>query len=422
MGGRSPLPQAAGLREGKPDDAAGRQPLAASCARDEAPPRAAKEAGEKSQERMRDKMLKLQRQAQEVVRWEAQQISLLGLRPTLWMEVFDKKHRPGAVLYGYWQRWELSNTEMGFFDWLDCGPGSLVDLPTYPRRLLDEWHVLYLTNEQQQLFEVEIDPATGLFAWGLDGSLVTLPAEVSPEEEEAEEPPHRTEREIAVDELIQPRLQKSAHRNRLLERLRADAERAEKLREEPTRERIALMTQELMDEGLLRQLRDPFFHDRLDADDQPCTPASAKRFPAEPRLRARSTIDICLLGESQGLLPNLSWGHVLDATDHEEGLKMVGGGRLADEGRVAKGIFVLDKFGKLYCGPKLRGTFQHSSFVRGHCVKVAGGIRISGGRVSELSPHSGHYQPLPEQISRMREDWARKGVDFTSVVVKPYEK
>jgi len=380
---------------------------------------------------MRDKMLKLQRQSQEVVRWEAQQISLLGLRPTLWMEVFDKKHRPGAVLYGYWQRWELSNTELGFFDWLDSGPGSLVDLPTYPRRLLDEWHVLYLTNEQQQLFEVEIDPATGLFSWGLDGSLVTLPAEIRPEEEE--ELSQRTEREIRVGELIQPRLQKSVYRNRLLERLRADVERAEKLREEPTRERIGLMTQELRDEGLLRQLRDPFFRDRLDADAQPSTPASAKRLSVSLadvddiktciRLRSRSTVDDlgkhCLM---QDLLPNLSWSQVLDAVDHEEGRKMAGGSRLADEGRAKKGIFVLDKFGKLYCGPKLRGTFQHSSFVRGHCVKVAGGIRISNGKVLELSPHSGHYQPLPEQISRMREDWARKGVDFTSVVVKPYEK
>lgn len=41
-----------------------------------------------------------------------------------------------------------------FFDWLDSGRGALIDLPSCPRRLLEERKVLYLSREELKLCEV----------------------------------------------------------------------------------------------------------------------------------------------------------------------------------------------------------------------------------------------------------------------------
>ena len=41
-----------------------------------------------------------------------------------------------------------------FFDWLDSGRGALIDLPSCPRRLLEERKVLYLGREELKLCEV----------------------------------------------------------------------------------------------------------------------------------------------------------------------------------------------------------------------------------------------------------------------------
>jgi hypothetical protein len=43
------------------------------------------------------------------------------------------------------------------------------------------------------------------------------------------------------------------------------------------------------------------------------------------------------------------------------------------------------------------GKFHHSSFLSGGNVKCAGMIRIDLGKVTELSNHSGHYKPRPEE-------------------------
>ena len=43
-----------------------------------------------------------------------------------------------------------------FFDWLDSGRGALIDLPSCPRRLLEERKVLYLGREELKLCEVRV--------------------------------------------------------------------------------------------------------------------------------------------------------------------------------------------------------------------------------------------------------------------------
>lgn len=69
-------------------------------------------------------------------------------------------------------------------------------------------------------------------------------------------------------------------------------------------------------------------------------------------------------------------------------------------GTVRKGtwIFVADTAFRLYVGIKQSGAFQHSSFLHGSRISAAGLIKIRNGRLSKLSPLSGHYRPPGKHI------------------------
>jgi hypothetical protein len=56
-------------------------------------------------------------------------------------------------------------------------------------------------------------------------------------------------------------------------------------------------------------------------------------------------------------------------------------------------IFVADTSFRLYVGIKQSGAFQHSSFLHGSRISAAGLIKVKDGRLSKLSPLSGHYRP-----------------------------
>lgn len=61
-------------------------------------------------------------------------------------------------------------------------------------------------------------------------------------------------------------------------------------------------------------------------------------------------------------------------------------------------IFVADTSFRLYVGIKQSGAFQHSSFLHGSRISAAGLIKIKDGRLSKLSPLSGHYRPPGESL------------------------
>lgn len=379
--------------------AAGATAYAATCkTRDDAQAKARCDADAVA--RAEKKLRKLQQSAQERVHWAAMDQDMLGLQPRLWMEVLDPQHRYATLLHHYYRRWQLSDTRDYFFNWLDYGQGSLIDLPHAPKRLLDEWRVVYLRRDEQPIFAVRIEPKTGRFLWEVDGSPVTLPS-----------PPlicskGASAREVAVAALLSPSLEKACHRDRLLALARQEVEHRRLNGEEPTWERLAEISRPLVQEGLLCRLRDPHFFERLDAAPTPEGHSHLREMPQIPT----------------SLLPDLSWDDFVDAIEHDQGQLMKTPFETGDARATGKGIFVLSSFGPLYCGTKIRGVFHHSSFVRGHCVKVAGGITIVDGWLKELSPHSGHYQPGPQQVDDMMADWKAKGVDFSSVKVKPYVK
>jgi hypothetical protein len=64
-------------------------------------------------------------------------------------------------------------------------------------------------------------------------------------------------------------------------------------------------------------------------------------------------------------------------------------------------IFCADTAFRLYVGIKQSGAFQHSSFLHGSRISAAGLIKIKNGRISKLSPLSGHYRPPGTHIPRI---------------------
>lgn len=360
-----------------------------------------KETVERERQKAEKKLRKFQKSAQERVRWKATDQELLGLTPRLWMEVFDKKHRYAGLLYNYWRRFQLSDSNSDFFDWLDYGMGSLIDLPEAPRRLLDEWQVIYLSREQQPLFRVIIEPSTGRFLWEADGTPVTIPFSDRDRRNMLTRQSDLTARERAVYDLLSERLRKMSRRDDLLAAARQEVEDALASGEEPTAERLSSLTSPLIQESLLCQLRDPFFEERHDAAP---TPLGHRHHRTMPRL-------------PETLLPGIGWHDVLRAIRHDQGEEMGNPIQTGEDRLRGNAVFVLDSFGPLYCGVKIRGVLQHSSFVRGHCVKLAGGVVIKDGWLVELSPHSGHYQPGQETVKEMIQDWEAKGVDFSHVNV-----
>ena len=75
-------------------------------------------------------------------------------------------------------------------------------------------------------------------------------------------------------------------------------------------------------------------------------------------------------------------------------------------------IFVADSSGRLYIGIKETGTFQHTSFVRGSRVAAAGMIAVKEGRLTGLSPLSGHYRPPTSNFRAFVKSLKGQGVDL----------
>lgn len=209
-----------------------------------------------------DTISQLQRQADKARRRAQERVLLgrhvmLGMTPKLWLEALDEEHRYGSMLHHYWQRWEASRTRWMFFDWLDDGRGALIDLPTCPRRLLEEGKVIYLTREQLKLCEVQIE--RGRLHWCADGEPVTLPLPAVVDDA-ALEP---TARARSITAVIEERLTTTRRRERMLREARAAVMDAIERELPPTADALKALTSALISEGLLRQLRDPFYQASL---------------------------------------------------------------------------------------------------------------------------------------------------------------
>lgn len=80
-------------------------------------------------------------------------------------------------------------------------------------------------------------------------------------------------------------------------------------------------------------------------------------------------------------------------------------------------IFVADTSFRLYVGIKDSGAFQHSSFLQGSRISAAGLIKIKDGRLSSLSPLSGHYRPPASNFRAFVRSLRDAGVDMGHVSI-----
>jgi len=363
---------------------------------------------------------------------------VLGLLSFHWLEALDPSHRYGSCLIPYWQRWEISDTRLDFFSWLDDDDGKHIDLPLpgYPRRFLQEWKVWYLTKQEQLLFQVEIE--NGHFRWKSDRTSVTvpLPADHVPV----------LEREKFISEQMQKRQALTRKRNALLAAAKllvggairdslservllkdlkemwvinildsyvetgpegkgvAQARYGYHLPQEEQLSLIDFIAQPLIEEGLVRQIRDPVFKYRTEHQYR----LPGNNLPDEYHHSKRDDIPTTVL-------PNVTWQDFLVAIAHEQDSRIVGTAP-------PKGIFVVDSQGRIFAGTKLRGVFHHTSFVRAHGVLCAGSVVVRDGTLCKFSPHSGHYTPRASDVQRIVQDWASKGVNIQNAEFKGYDK
>ncbi|KAI9899344.1 hypothetical protein N3K66_005805 [Trichothecium roseum] len=80
-------------------------------------------------------------------------------------------------------------------------------------------------------------------------------------------------------------------------------------------------------------------------------------------------------------------------------------------------IFVADTAYRLYVGIKNSGAFQHSSFLQGSRLAAAGLIKIKDGRITSLSPLSGHYRPPASNFRSFVKSLKEGGVDMSHVSI-----
>ncbi|KAF7554108.1 hypothetical protein G7046_g6914 [Stylonectria norvegica] len=80
-------------------------------------------------------------------------------------------------------------------------------------------------------------------------------------------------------------------------------------------------------------------------------------------------------------------------------------------------IFVADTSFRLYVGIKDSGAFQHSSFLQGSRISAAGLIKVKNGRLSSLSPLSGHYRPPASNFRAFVKSIKTSGVDTSRVSI-----
>lgn len=80
-------------------------------------------------------------------------------------------------------------------------------------------------------------------------------------------------------------------------------------------------------------------------------------------------------------------------------------------------IFVADTSFRLYVGIKNSGAFQHSSFLQGSRISAAGLVRVRDGRLTSLSPLSGHYRPPASNFRAFVRSLREAGADMSRVSV-----
>lgn len=84
-------------------------------------------------------------------------------------------------------------------------------------------------------------------------------------------------------------------------------------------------------------------------------------------------------------------------------------------------IFVIDENNRLYAAPKRVHQFQHTSFLAGAPVKMAGTLKTDAAlRITVVSNHSGHYAPKESDLEAFLSRLQNAGTNLRRIQLQYY--
>ncbi|KAK3942120.1 hypothetical protein QBC46DRAFT_380678 [Diplogelasinospora grovesii] len=278
------------------------------------------------------------------------------------LEMVDLKHRYGSNLRTYHNEWKKSDTKENFFYWLDYGSGRFVDIASCPRERLDREQVRYLSREERQYYLVTVD-AQGRLCWAKNGVRIDTT-------EKWKDSIHGI---VPADDPT-PAFQGVQPNGR-----------------------IGTPQTGLLGDSTISPL-----HSHSDES------SSDESSPDEDEEEAARAAKYATPG--------------LDSSHGIKKIRHVSAGAIFNKllrktVRKNTWIFVADTSFRLYVGIKNTGAFQHSSFLQGSRISAAGLIKIKNGRLSSLSPLSGHYRPPASNFRAFVHSLRDAGVDMSHVSI-----
>jgi hypothetical protein len=305
----------------------------------------------------------MQRKKQKAQAKRRKHARTMGLQ--YFLEMVDHKHRYGSHLRTYHEEWKRSDTNENFFYWLDYGEGKNIDLTTCPRERLDRERVRYLSREERQHYLVRVDHE-GRLVWAKNGLRIDTTEEwkdsihgIVPTDDPT--PAFAPD----VEGHVQDKALDSSHHQQQQNRSGS--------RSRPTSSSSSV-------------------------------PSSSKGAELEASMAAKYANPG--LDNAKGVK---KIRHVSAATIFNKLLRK--------SVRKNTWIFVADTSFRLYVGIKSSGAFQHSSFLQGSRISAAGLIKIKNGRLSSLSPLSGHYRPPASNFRAFVHSLEDEGVDMSHVSI-----
>ncbi|KAL1588164.1 hypothetical protein WHR41_03206 [Cladosporium halotolerans] len=283
---------------------------------------------------------------------------LMDLR--YFLEMVDEKHRYGANLQVYHEYWQRQNTTENFFHWLDHGPGRHLDLPLCSREKLDREKIRYLSREERKDYLVQIDDQ-GRLRWDKNGELITTSVD------EYKDSNHGIVPKSSPDPLSPA----------AADTVSPDARHA-----------------------LAHDLA-AFSHLSLDSQESSSsTSSSSSSSPESSHPTSPSPDPKKKPHRSLRISPAALLNHLLRSSV-----------------KPGTWIYVTDTLNRLYVGIKNSGAFQHASFLSGARIRSAGAIGIQDGRLTYLSPLSGHYRPTTRSFRAFVDGLEESGVDLAALRV-----
>ena len=278
---------------------------------------------------------------------------VMGLQ--YFLEMVDLKHRYGSNLRAYHEEWKRSETTENFFYWLDYGEGKALDLTTCPRERLDRERVRYLSREERQYYLVNVD-SQGRLVWAKNG--------------------------IRIDTT-------EAWRDSIHGIVPVD---------DPTPAFSPDIETHVQSKPAVSTSPEPHHHSSSTSHS-----ASSRESRLEAAMAAKYATGF---DEAKGMK---KIRHVSAATIFNKLLRK--------SVRKNTWIFVADTSFRLYVGIKSSGAFQHSSFLHGARISAAGLIKVRNGRLTRLSPLSGHYRPPASNFRAFVHSLEDAGVDMGRVSI-----